>query len=122
MYEAHFTLPNDPFNARGLRGSGRVYGVCSIVRSDLRERYQINLRNADWDREGRISVVELVGKSSKLASFNIYAVNETDNPYRDPSSGALKGTRHDRKLEVHRLLMRECKQLEEDGMYCSEET
>jgi exonuclease III len=114
-YEAHFTLPNDPHNARGLRGSGKVYGVCSILRSDLRDKFNVNLRTFDRDKEGRISVVELQSGSKKLAIFNIYAVNGTDNPYRDPSTGVVRGTRHDRKLKVHRLLMQESMELEEAG-------
>jgi exonuclease III len=114
-YEVHFTLPTDPHNARGLRGSGKVYGVCSILRTDLRKRYKINVRTVTWDQEGRISVVELVTASSKLAIFNIYAVNGTENPYRNPETGAVKGTRHDRKLQVHRLLRQECLNLEAAG-------
>jgi exonuclease III len=115
VYAAHFTLPNDPYNARGLRGSGKVYGVCSILRQDLRKKYKVNVRTVDWDMEGRISVVELTGSSSKLAIFNIYAVNGTDNPYRDTATGVVRGTRHDRKLEVQRLLMQECMRLEKNG-------
>jgi exonuclease III len=111
-YEAHFTLPNDPHNARGLRGSGKLYGVCSILRTDLHKTYQINIRTVDWDKEGRISIVQLTGKSAKLAIFNIYAVNGTSNPYRDPTTGVVTGTRHDRKLQFHRLLMQECLDLE----------
>ncbi|CAO2649781.1 Nn.00g010730.m01.CDS01 [Neocucurbitaria sp. VM-36] len=114
-YEAHLTLPNDPYNARGLRGNGKVYGVCSILRSDLRKDYNVNVRPVDWDREGRISVVEVESASTKLAVFNIYAVNGTDNPYRDPATGAIRGTRHDRKLEYHRMLMQECMDLEKAG-------
>jgi exonuclease III len=114
-YEAHFTLPNDPYNARGLRNSGKVYGVCSILRTDLRKQYDLNVRTVDWDKEGRISIVEIVSRSTKLAIFNIYAVNGTDNPYRDPATGAVRGTRHDRKLKVHQLLMRECQDLEAEG-------
>jgi exonuclease III len=114
-YEAHFTLPNDPYNARGLRNSGKVYGVCSIIRTDLRKQYDVNVRTVDWDKEGRISVVEIVSQSIKLAIFNIYAVNGTDNPYRDPATGAVRGTRHDRKLQVHHMLMQECLHLEAAG-------
>jgi exonuclease III len=115
VYEAHFTLPNDPYNARGLRGSGKVYGVCSIMRTDLRKHYDVNVRSVDWDKEGRISVVEIAGRECKLAIFNIYAVNGTENPYRDPNTGTVRGTRHDRKIELHRLLMDECMQLERNG-------
>lgn len=114
-YEAHFTLPNDLYNARGMRGNGRIYGVCSIFRSDLRESYDINVRTVDWDSEGRIAVIEITSTTTKMAIFNIYAVNGTDNPYRDSVTGAVRGTRHDRKLEIHRQLMRECMDLEHEG-------
>jgi exonuclease III len=124
-YDAHFTLPNDPHNARGPRGSGKIYGVCSIIRRDLFSNsssgngYKANVRPVHWDNEGRVSVVEITCPSSlmskKLAIFNIYAVNGTDNPYRDPATGAVIGTRHDRKLAFHRLLMKECVRLEKEG-------
>jgi exonuclease III len=124
-YDAHFTLPNDPHNARGPRGSGKVYGVCSIIRRDLFSNsssgngYKANVRPVHWDNEGRVSVVEITCPpslmSKKLAIFNIYAVNGTDNPYRDPATGAVLGTRHDRKLAFHRLLMEECVRLEKEG-------
>jgi exonuclease III len=114
-YEAYFTLPNDSYNARGLRGSGKVYGVCSIIRSDLRQKYNVSIRTVDWDKEGHISIVKLKYSSNRLAIFNIYAVNGTDNPYRDPTTGAVRGTRHDRKLDVHRLLRQECQELEAKG-------
>ncbi|KAF2439962.1 DNase I-like protein [Karstenula rhodostoma CBS 690.94] len=114
-YEAHFTLPCDSHNARGPRGSGKVYGVCSIVRADVFKDFAVKVRTVDWDSEGRVSVVELVGPSAKLALFNIYAVNGTDNACRDPATGAVCGTRHDRKLSFHRLLAEECLSLEEKG-------
>lgn len=117
-YEAHFTLPTDLHNARGPGGSGKVCGVCSILRTDLRQNYNVNVRTVDWDNEGRISVIEIIKKSvsaAKLALFNIYAVNGTSHPYRDPATGAITGTRHDRKRAVHCLLAKECKALEEQG-------
>lgn len=114
-YETHFTLPNDPHNARGLRGSGKLYGVCSILRTDLHKTYHVTIRTVSWDNEGRISIVQLTGKSTKLAIFNIYAVNGTSNPYRDPNTGAVTGTRHDRKLQFHRHLLQECRDLEAEG-------
>lgn len=115
QYETHFTLPNDPHNAKGLRGSGKLYGVCSIVRCDIHTKYHIHFRTVDWDNEGRISIVELKTEDKKLAVFNIYAVNGTDNPYRDPSTGVQQGTRHDRKLAFHRVLADECQKLEGEG-------
>ncbi|KAF1828709.1 hypothetical protein BDW02DRAFT_562565 [Decorospora gaudefroyi] len=118
LYDVHFTLPNDPLNARGLRGSGKIYGMCCIVRRNLASEYDVQVRTVDWDQEGRISVVEATPKStksSKLVVFNVYAVNGTDNPYRDSATDAIKATRHDRKLAFHRLLMQKCKTLEEEG-------
>ncbi|PVI05313.1 DNase I-like protein [Periconia macrospinosa] len=115
-YKAYFTLPQDPHNARGLRGNGKVYGVCSIIRSDILTRFETKVRTVDRDKEGRVSVVELIGASSKFAIFNIYAVNGTENPYRS-SKGAILGTRHDRKLAFHRLLMEECIKLEKEGWH-----
>lgn len=119
LYNVHFTLPSDPHNARGPGGNGKVYGVCSILRRDLHNAYDITVRTVDWDLEGRVSVVEVVSRraSTKLAIFNIYAVNGTDNIYRDSRTGAVRGTRHDRKREVHRLLMEECKRLEGEGWH-----
>ena len=38
-YQAFFNLPTDKINARGLRGSGKVHGVCTLVR----KRPQIRL-------------------------------------------------------------------------------
>jgi exonuclease III len=114
-YEAHFTLPSDPHNARGPNGNRKVYGVCSIVRRDLRDEHEMSIRTVDWDNEGRVSVVELESTHHKLAVFNIYAVNGTDYAYRDPMTGAVRGTRHDRKLKFHKLLMEECLRLEEHG-------
>ena len=91
-----------------------MYGVCSIIRKDIANDFNANVRTVGWDKEGRVSVVELQKARSKLALFNIYAVNGTDNPYRT-ATGAVQGTRHDRKLAFHRLLMEECLKLEQDG-------
>lgn len=117
QYEAHFTLPTDPHNARGPRGSEKVYGVCSILRRDLREKYNVNTRTVAWDAEGRVSTIELTSGEAKLAVLNIYAVNGTHNPYRDPMTGAHSGTRHDRKLAFHAALAAECKSLEQNGWH-----
>lgn len=34
-YEVFFTLPTDRFNARGPGNNGKIYGVCTILRSDF---------------------------------------------------------------------------------------
>lgn len=113
-YEAHFCLPSDKYNARGF--GRKVYGVCSIVRDDF-ARLVACVRPASWDREGRLLIMETNASGSlpKLALINIYAVNGTENPYKDPETGRVVGTRHDRKLEVHRLLQQECRKFHARG-------
>jgi len=102
-YDVFFTLPNDKFNARGW--GGKVYGVCSIVRQDFLNAHVERVRDVDWDQEGRILIVEL---KEKIQIWNVYAVNGTDNPWRDPQSGEIIGTRHDKKLELHRKIVADC--------------
>jgi exonuclease III len=94
-----------------------VYGVCSIVRQDFADKYVERMRTVDWDAEGRFSVIETKANFDlpKLAIFNVYMVNGTENAYKDPTTGAVTGTRHTRKLAVHRLLQAEVRKLESDG-------
>jgi exonuclease III len=110
-YEAHFCLPTDPHNARGF--GRKIYGVCTIIRKDFVAKHQPTVRSVDWDLEGRIQIVET--KEPKLSIWNIYAVNGTDNPYKDSKTGAVVGTRHDRKLAVHKHMFDESKSLESQG-------
>jgi exonuclease III len=114
-YVAHFCLPSDPHNARGF--GRKIYGVCSMVREDFHEQEVARMREVTWDAEGRILVCETKGSPDvpKLAIINIYAVNGTELPYKDSQTGEVVGTRHDRKLEVHKLLQEECRMLEEQG-------
>ncbi|GAB1742045.1 hypothetical protein NU219Hw_g7435t1 [Hortaea werneckii] len=114
-YVAHVNLPSDKFNARGY--GRKLYGVCSIIRQDFADRWLEQVRPVDWDLEGRFLVTELkaASKTHRLALINAYMVNGTDYPYKDPTSGKVTGTRHDRKLEVHKLLAAECQKLETDG-------
>lgn len=114
-YVAHFCLPTDKYNATGF--GRKVYGVCSIVRKDFAEQHVELMRTVDWDAEGRFSVIETKAAPGlpKLAIFNVYMVNGTDYPYKDSTTGAVNGSRHDRKLEVHRLLSDEVRRLELGG-------
>ena len=116
-YEVFTTLPEDNFNARGMGGKGRVYGVASIIRSNFYKQYVTDVRTVEWDAEGRFSIIELQDPVSKakISIWNVYAVNGTSNEYRDSRTGEVVGTRHDRKLQVHRLMMEECMALEKDG-------
>ena len=114
-YEAHFCLPTDKYNARGF--GRKVYGVCSLVRKDFKEQYVEKIREVAWDSEGRVLVIETRATANlpKLALFNIYAVNGTEQPYKDPNTGKVIGTRHDRKLRFHAVLQAECRALEAEG-------
>jgi exonuclease III len=110
-YSVFFSLPKDKHNVRGF--GGKMYGVASIVRDDFLKLHVDRVREVEWDIEGRVSVVEL--KKAKMAIFNIYAVNGTDKPYRSPRNGKVIGTRHDRKLAFHKLLLEECQKFETSG-------
>jgi exonuclease III len=114
-YVAHFSLPHDNYNATGF--GRKVYGVCSIVRKDFADQYVERMRTVDWDAEGRFSVIETKAglHVPRLVIFNVYMVNGTDNPYKDSKTGVVTGTRHTRKLAVHRLLQAEIRRLEHDG-------
>jgi exonuclease III len=112
-YKAYFNLPRDRLNARGF--GGKVYGVCTIVRNDLlcSKDVSSHIKMVDWDREGRVLLLELPEK--KVVVFNVYAVNGTENPFRDPDTGIVIGNRHDRKRVFHTELSRECEQYEGKG-------
>jgi exonuclease III len=113
-YRVFFTLPRDKFNARGF--GGKVYGVCSIIRSDFSNPNVECVRGVHWDNEGRFSVIEIESaKGEKLAVWNVYAVNGTTNDYRDSKTGEVVGTRHSRKLAVHKMMMEECRSMESEG-------
>ena len=107
LYDAHFCLPRDKYNATGF--GGKVYGVATIIRQDIAPHTVV--RTVDWDLEGRIQVVQL--PRSKLIVINVYAVNGTTYDYRDPTSGKVVGNRHDRKRAFHSLLAQEVKAYED---------
>lgn len=110
-YDAHFCLPRDRYNATGF--GGKVYGVCALTRQDIAQ--DINIKTVEWDLEGRVQIVEL--PSSGLILFNIYAVNGTTNKHRDPNTGKVIGTRHDRKKAFHSLLASEARAYEQKGWH-----
>lgn len=123
-YTLDANLPRDKFNARGF--GGRLYGVGTLLREDFASRHDAAVRHADWDLEGRVTVVELRRRSRPreedpapharpLALVNVYAVNGTPAPYRSPGTGRAAGTRHDHKLRVHGRLRDECLRLEGRG-------
>ncbi|KAL8955287.1 MAG: hypothetical protein Q9193_006805, partial [Seirophora villosa] len=80
LYDAYFCLPRDKHNATGF--GGKIYGVCTLIRRDIAPS---TTRTVDWDLEGRVLITELPDHGTVV--FNVYAVNGTTNPYRDPASG-----------------------------------
>ncbi|KAL2283926.1 hypothetical protein FJTKL_09678 [Diaporthe vaccinii] len=131
-YTLDVNLPRDKFNARGF--GGKLYGVGTILREDFASQHITTVRHAEWDLEGRVSIVELQrpsdgclerdtesgerserDKSRPLALINVYAVNGTSAPYRSSENGQTVGTRHDHKISFHSKLRDECLQLEERG-------
>lgn len=133
-YTLDVNLPRDKHNARGF--GGKLYGVGTLLREDFANQHVAAIRHADWDLEGRVTIVELhtaardtipstietsnprtpVSDSRRpLALLNIYAVNGTTAPYRSPDTGKPAGTRHDHKLAFHARLRAECIDLERRG-------
>ncbi|KAI4238565.1 MAG: hypothetical protein LQ349_001019 [Xanthoria aureola] len=111
LYETQFNLPRDKHNATGF--GRRVYGVCTLVRQDLAA--SSTTKSVDWDLEGRVLITEL--HHHGIVIFNIYAVNGTTNPYRDPNSGETVGDRHMRKRIFHTELRGECSRYESQGWH-----
>lgn len=110
-YTVRFCLPRDKYNAQGF--GRKVYGVASVIRDDFLEKEVGRVYEVGWDLEGRVLCIEL--QHVPLSIFNVYAVNGTYNPYKDPVTGHVCGTRHDRKLAFHRLLVDECRALQAQG-------
>lgn len=73
----------------------------------------MKIRTVDWDLEGRVLICDIAARS--LAVINVYAVNGTTYDYRDPATGAVVGTRHDRKRAFHTLLCDEIRSYESKG-------
>lgn len=136
-YTLDVNLPRDKYNARGF--GGKLYGVGTLLREDFASEYVTDIRHADWDLEGRVTIVELgsdkqtnidgidhtrpIAKpkhmnpsaARPLALLNVYAVNGTTAPYCLPETGKVVGTRHDQKLAFHTRLRDECLELESRG-------
>lgn len=56
-YTLDVNLPRDKHNARGF--GGKIYGVGTLLREDFASQYLAEIRHADWDLEGRVTIVEL---------------------------------------------------------------
>ena len=87
-----------------------MYGVCTLLRRDVPAPAA---RTVEWDREGRVLLVEI--SRWGVVVVNVYAVNGTTNDYRDPATGKVAGNRHDRKRIFHSLLRDEVRRYEDGG-------
>lgn len=108
-YTAHFSLPRDKYNAAAF--GGKVYGVCTLVQTTLLAHSKT--RAADWDVEGRVLVTEFA--RWRIVVLNSYWVNGTRSAHRSPETGAVVGTRHERKRGFHAQMLGEVKALEGAG-------
>lgn len=70
-------------------------------------------REVNWDSEGRIVVLEM---KSGWALVNVYALNGSEAPWKDPTGKGLPKTRNERKREFNRLLLRECQEIQARGL------
>ena len=99
-YTAHFSLPRDKYNAKGLRGQRKVHGVCTFLRNDIAGTCVTT--SPEWDLEGRVLVSRF--PDLHLVVINVYAPNGTLLPYYSPATGLEAGTRHDFKRTFHTSL------------------
>ncbi|ROW13659.1 hypothetical protein VPNG_04595 [Cytospora leucostoma] len=56
-YTLDVNRPRDKYNAKGF--GGKLYGVGTIMRQDFSRRHVASVRHAEWDLEGRVTIVEL---------------------------------------------------------------
>ncbi|KAJ3553285.1 hypothetical protein NM688_g3697 [Phlebia brevispora] len=71
-------------------------------------------REVDWDSEGRVVILEM---RAGWALVNVYALNGSEYPRRDPTGKSLPKTRNERKREFNRLLLRECQAMQARGLH-----
>ncbi|KAK4097808.1 DNase I-like protein [Parathielavia hyrcaniae] len=123
-YKLDAVLPRDKYNAGGF--GGRLYGVGTVLRTDFARSHVALVRAADWDLEGRVSIVELSCSSSSspyrdLHTGGIIQVQARVTPTPTPTAAGRRAglvhvrTRHDHKLAFHTRLRDECLALERRG-------
>ncbi|KAI0763268.1 Endonuclease/exonuclease/phosphatase [Irpex lacteus] len=70
-------------------------------------------REVEWDTEGRVVILEM---KSGWALVNVYALNGSDVPWKDPTGKSPPKTRNERKREFNRLLLKECQEMQKRGL------
>ncbi len=96
-YDAFFCLPLSEFGPA-------KFGVLTLVKRGLEVS---KARTVDWDFEGRIHILEF----EDLVLLNVYALNGSNYPYKDPKTGKMEGTRNERKRAFQVLLAQECQNM-----------
>lgn len=70
-------------------------------------------REVSWDAEGRVVILEM---KSGWALVNVYALNGSENMWKDPAGVLFPKTRNERKREFNRLLLKECHRMQARGL------
>lgn len=104
-YKAHFALCKSNFG-------GKRFGVATYVSSQF--PYQYSTREVDWDSEGRVLIMTV--PKLKIAIVNVYALNGSDFPWKNPLTGKAKGTRNERKRDFNKLLKAEMQKMRDQGL------
>ncbi|KAI0375626.1 DNase I-like protein [Pilatotrama ljubarskyi] len=94
---------------RSTRGQ-RHFGVVTYAKEP---HTVVAAREVDWDAEGRVLILEM---QSGWALVNVYALNGSEYMWRDPLGRAPPKTRNERKREFNRLLMEECRAMQQRGL------
>ncbi|KAI0092842.1 Endonuclease/exonuclease/phosphatase [Irpex rosettiformis] len=94
---------------RSTRGQRHFGTVTFAKHPESIERY----REVEWDSEGRVVILEM---KSGWALVNVYALNGSEAPWKDPTGEGLPKSRNERKREFNRLLLKECQEMQKRGL------
>ncbi|KAJ4386342.1 hypothetical protein N0V93_009237 [Gnomoniopsis smithogilvyi] len=90
-YTLDINLPRDKHNARGF--SGKLYGVGTLLREDFAKQHVAEVRHADWDLEGRVTIVELrPGNTNNDTSHTTHLTAIASNHTKPTCSAAAAAT------------------------------
>lgn len=88
-YTLDVNLPRDKHNARGF--GGKIYGVGTLLREDFASQYLADIRHADWDLEGRVTIVELRAKKQQKTD-QVKILKHTDTQSLASDSKQIKAS------------------------------
>lgn len=84
-YTLDANLPRDGLHARSFGGRG-LYGVGTLLREDFAQNHVAVVRHAEWDHEGRVTIVEL--KRPQITTTEV----ECENNAESTRGGTRKST------------------------------